>query len=54
MMKKNRNMSNKLYYDNYCKILNEVIISAKKVAYDNYCIKMRDSPGISLIQKEVE
>jgi ribosomal protein L33 len=30
MMKNSRNMSVKLYYDKYCKILNKVIISAKK------------------------
>jgi hypothetical protein len=35
-------MSIKLCYDKYCKIVNKVIISAKKMAYDNYCIKMRD------------
>jgi hypothetical protein len=42
MTKNNRNTSTKLNYDKYCKILNKVIVSAKKMAYDNYCIKMKD------------
>jgi hypothetical protein len=38
MMKSNNNLFIKVYYNRYCKILNKVIIAAKKMAYDN-CIK---------------
>jgi hypothetical protein len=37
-MMKNDNLSIKVYYRRYCKILNKVITAAKKVSYDN-CIK---------------
>jgi hypothetical protein len=38
MMKNNDKLSIKVYYNRYGKILNKVIIAAKKMAYDN-CIK---------------
>jgi hypothetical protein len=38
MMKNNDKLSINVYYNRYCKILNKVIIAAKKMAYDN-CIK---------------
>jgi hypothetical protein len=38
MMKNNDNLSIKAYHNRYCKILNKVIIAAKKMAYDN-CTK---------------
>jgi hypothetical protein len=38
MMKNNDKLSIKVYYNRYCKILNKVIIAAKKMAYDK-CIK---------------
>jgi hypothetical protein len=37
MMKNNNNLSIKVYYNSYCKILNKVTIAVKKMAYDN-CI----------------
>jgi hypothetical protein len=37
-MKNNDKLSIKVYYNRYRKILNKVIIAAKKMAYDN-CIK---------------
>ena len=39
LTKKNANVSNKLHYKRYCKILSKVIKTAKKMSYDNY-IKM--------------
>jgi hypothetical protein len=42
MLKNKDDISIKLYCDSYCKILNKVIIAAKKMAYDNYCIKSLD------------
>jgi hypothetical protein len=35
MMKNNDKLSIKVYYNRYCKILNKVIIAAKKIAYGN-------------------
>jgi hypothetical protein len=35
-MKKNLDISTKLYYKRFCKILSKVIIAAKRMAYDNH------------------
>jgi hypothetical protein len=35
-MKENDNISIKVYYNRYCKILSKVITAAKKMAYDNF------------------
>jgi hypothetical protein len=38
-LKKEGNLALKDYYSKYCKILNKVIVLAKKMAYDNYIRK---------------
>jgi hypothetical protein len=35
-VKKNEDVSIKLYYKKYCKILSKVIIAAKRMAHDNH------------------